>query len=240
MIILGWTGLVWVDNALYTWLGQPGSLMLNNGTKLNNAAFNGYQVTPTRSILRLTAGNMNINVTFLSPIEPSDLVLQSFPFSYIYFEASSHDENSHSVRVYQDITGEWLSNDVTNIMQWNTTAVQNTTTLYHEAQQLPFQFIEENDMAKDGVVYHVTNTGSGVTYQSGEDTILRSGFLNNGALPNTQETMNRAISEQGIGLVRSPDIMYATTTGNQTRRPYFFKYESGGVPTAIVDFMSDA
>ncbi|KAF5389712.1 hypothetical protein D9757_005949 [Collybiopsis confluens] len=264
--ILGCTGLVRVDNALYTWLGQPGSLMLNNGTKLNNAAFNGYQVTPTRSILRLTAGNMNIN-------------------------ASSNDENSHSVQVYQDITGEWLSksNDVTNIMQRNTTAVQNTTTLYHEAQRLPFQFIEENDMAEDGVVYHVTNTlcfwsqGSAVTYESGEDTILRrSGFLKNGTLPNTQDTMNRAISEQanflvlfaavllcilsrwpvlafssdlrnitststssplvwGIGLVRSPDIIYATTTGNQTRRPYFFtKYGSGGVPAAMVDFMSDA
>ncbi|KAF5378651.1 hypothetical protein D9757_009532 [Collybiopsis confluens] len=242
---LGWAGMVRVDNTPYIWLGAPGSLTIPNGTTLSAATFNSYQVTPTRTILNLTAGKMNINVTFLSPIE-----------------ASSNDGNSHTVQVYQDISGEWISHDTTNFMQWNTTV--SPSILFHEAQRFPFQFmVEGNNEAEDGVVYHVTNAGSGVTYQSGQDVVLRSAFLSNGNLSNTQDTINRAIQDRwpvlafsadlgsiasisassplvwGIGLARSRDIIYTTTAGNQTRQPYFFtKYPD--VPTAMANFMSDA
>ncbi|KIK65886.1 hypothetical protein GYMLUDRAFT_1027569 [Collybiopsis luxurians FD-317 M1] len=222
--------------------------------------FNSYQVTPTRSILNLTAGKMAINVTFLSPIEPDDLVKQSFPFTYIYFEASSTDGNSHSLQIYEDISGEWISSNSLNGMQWNT--IVSNTIIYHEAQRLPIQFMTEtNNVAEDGVVYHVTNTGSGVAFQTGWDIVLRSLFLNNGSLVNSQDTADRAIGDRwpvlafsrdlgtiqstqspvvwGIGVARNRDMIYTTTTGNQTRQPYFFtKYSD--VPTAMADFMSDA
>lgn len=67
---------------------------------------------------------MDLNVTFLSPIEvrlgriafysftdgvfdgpkPGDWTLQSLPFAYMYFEAWSTDGNEHSVQVYSDLT----------------------------------------------------------------------------------------------------------------------------------------
>lgn len=37
--------------------------------------------------------------------QPSDLVLQSFPFSYAYVDIKSLDGNPHSVQLYTDITG---------------------------------------------------------------------------------------------------------------------------------------
>jgi hypothetical protein len=259
--IVGWCGLVRVDGALYSWMGNPVGLTLNNNATFKPVTFQGYQITPTRSILSLQAGPMAINVTFLSPIEPTDLVKQSFPFTYIYFEASSTDENSHSVQVYQDISGEWTSSDTNNVIQWNTTTSSNPI-IFHEAQRDPYQYmIETNNIAEDGVVYHVTNSGASVTYQTGQDIVLRSGFLNYGKLNKTQDTNYRAISSDwpvfafasdlgsisstpspvvwGIGLVRQNDIIYSTTSGNQTRQQYFFT-EYSDVSTAMSAFMSDA
>ncbi|KIK65892.1 hypothetical protein GYMLUDRAFT_1027590, partial [Collybiopsis luxurians FD-317 M1] len=218
-----------------------------------------YQVFPTRSVLSLTAGDMAINVTFLSPIEPDDLVLQSFPFTYIYFEASSMDGSPHSIQVYHDIGGEWVSSNTLNVIQWNT--LEGNSIIYHKAQRFPFQYMTEmNDMAEDSVIYHVTNV-SAVTYQTGQNTIVRSAFLNNATLANNQDLDFRGINDRwpvfafsydlgtiiatsspivwGIGLVRNPDIVYNTTAGNQNRRPYFFSRYSD-VPTAMSDFIGDA
>ncbi|KIK65821.1 hypothetical protein GYMLUDRAFT_239519 [Collybiopsis luxurians FD-317 M1] len=238
--ILGWAGLLRVDGAYYNWLGADPNVKPN--ATLNTATLNGYQVTPTRSILSLSAGLMAINITFLSPIEPEDLVLQSFPFSYIYFEASSTDGNPHSLQVYQDITNGHLP----------TVPIQCSNLQY---------MAELDNMAEDGVAYHVTNAGSGVTYQNSEVHTTREAFLNNGKLNNTQDGNFRAIQNNlpvfafssdlgtitstsspvvwGIGLVRSRDIVYTTTTGNQTRQPYFFTRYSD-VPTAMSDFMNNA
>ncbi|KAJ4485249.1 hypothetical protein J3R30DRAFT_3282874 [Lentinula aciculospora] len=261
--VLGWSGLLRVDGILYEWLGsaiEGVGITINNNATAKAVTLQSYQVTPTRSVLSLQAGAMDINVTFLNPIEPSDLVLQSFPFTYIYFEASSTDGNSHSLQVYEDISGEWTSSDTSNVIQWNTTTSNAIT--YHEAQRSPFQFMtESNNMAEDATVYHVTSSGSGVTYQTGEDTVVRSRFLNNGSLGNSQDATFRKISDNwpvfafckdfgtisstsapvvwGIGLVRNGDIMYTTTSGNQTRPPYFLtKYTD--VATAMAYFMNDA
>lgn len=67
---------------------------------------------------------MNVTITYLSPIEvrshsissyvrtnltpvkqPSDWVLQSFPFSYVYFDTTSLDGRAHKVQVYSELTG---------------------------------------------------------------------------------------------------------------------------------------
>ncbi|KAE9394302.1 hypothetical protein BT96DRAFT_886621, partial [Gymnopus androsaceus JB14] len=185
---LGWSGLLRVDDVPYEWLGSAVEGGLNLTSKVTVATLEDITITPTRTVLSLTAGPMNINVTFLSPIEPSDLVLQSFPFTYIYFEASSNDEKSHSLQVYQDISGEWTSSSTSNVVQWNTT--NSSSIIYHEVQRSPFQYMtEENDMAEDAVSYHVTTpvSGSGVTWQTGQDVLLRSFFLNEGILNNTQD-----------------------------------------------------
>ncbi|KIK65884.1 hypothetical protein GYMLUDRAFT_158432 [Collybiopsis luxurians FD-317 M1] len=241
---LGWVRLLRVNGTSYNWLGAPADLNLSDNAKLNNATLDGYQVTPTHSILSLTAGSLAINVTFLSPIEPENLVLQSFPFTYIHLEASLTDGKPHSLQVYHDIGGEWVSSNILNVIQWNT--MVGTSIIHHEAQRSPFQYMTKtNNMAEDdGMIYHVTNAGTRVTYQIGQNTIICTAFLNNATLTNSQdtdflqllsclpiftfsqdlETITSASSPVvwGIGLVQSPDIIYTTTAGNQNHQPYFF------------------
>ena len=63
-----------------------------------------FEYTATRSIFVLVAGAVNLNVTFLSPVFPTDLKRQSLPFSYVDVRVSSSDGGSHDVELYTDIT----------------------------------------------------------------------------------------------------------------------------------------
>lgn len=62
--VMGWAGKIRVDGTTYKWLGNDSNL----GTPAN---ITNIQFTPTRTIFVMTAGPMNVTVTFLTPIEVS-------------------------------------------------------------------------------------------------------------------------------------------------------------------------
>jgi hypothetical protein len=72
--ITGWTGLIRIDDNVYTWMGKPDPLP----TVVNQTSF---QYTSTRSIFSMIAGGVDITVTFLSPVTPEDLLRQSMPIT---------------------------------------------------------------------------------------------------------------------------------------------------------------
>ena len=119
--VLGWAVFVRVDGLSYSFLGDEGLVPggpLNDSVNLTNIV-----VTPTQTVVTAQAGPMQVNLTFLIPIEvrfqssvtftflhmhhlkPGDWVKQSIPFSYMSFTAKSLDGASHAVQVYSDITG---------------------------------------------------------------------------------------------------------------------------------------
>lgn len=84
----------------------------------------------------------------------------------------------------------------------------------------------------------------GTTYQSGEDEVVRSQFVNNTTLLNTQDTQFRAVSDRwpvfgmahdlgqvsstsapvvwSVGHVRDPAVEYIVQGGFQNRSLYFW------------------
>lgn len=52
----------------------------------------------------MSAGAVTMNITFLSPIFPTDLKRQSLPFSYVDVSVSSSDSSPHEVQLYTDVT----------------------------------------------------------------------------------------------------------------------------------------
>ena len=50
------------------------------------------------------AGVVEMNITFLSPLTPSDLMRQSLVFSYVDVSVTSTDGAAHDVQLYTDIT----------------------------------------------------------------------------------------------------------------------------------------
>lgn len=64
-----------------------------------------YEYTSTRSTFVMDVGGLvNLRITFLSPVNPDDLMRQSLTFSYVDVVVESADGRPHDVQVYTDIT----------------------------------------------------------------------------------------------------------------------------------------
>lgn len=105
---------------------------------------------------------MDLTVNFLSPVEvitrlhktkirslippkPHDIQRQSLPFSYITLSAASTDGGVHNVRLYTDISAEWVSGDNNLVVNWTTTVSDNVIT--HQTQlvdQKPFSEVNDH------------------------------------------------------------------------------------------------
>ncbi|KAJ8483511.1 hypothetical protein ONZ51_g4652 [Trametes cubensis] len=246
--IMGWAGKIRVDGQTYSWLGDDyGPPFVANVTNV--------QITPTRSIFVMQAGPMNVTVTFLSPIEPSDWVLQSLPFSFVSVEASSLDGQPHDVQVYSDISAEWLSGDRSSPVRWSQHSTEQS--IYHEIDlQFPQQGVEINHQAQDGIAYYAMANRSGLTWQIDNDTNSRGQFHDHGVLTNTFTTAFAPISPTftvfaisvdlgssttfgpvtwAVGYVRNPSISYTTPDSNvEQLRPYFVtRYGVNNIGAAI-------
>lgn len=107
--ILGWTGLIRVDGTSYTWMGAPTPLP----TVVTQTSF---EYTSTRSTFIMAIGGLvTMNVTFLSPLTPTDMVRQSLPFSYLDVTISSSDGSTHDVQLYTDITAGNFTHQNSNV-----------------------------------------------------------------------------------------------------------------------------
>nr|GAT54330.1 predicted protein [Mycena chlorophos] len=252
---MAWTGLAYVDGKAYTWMGVPSV----SGSSFSQATQKSVNITSTQSIFVLSAGGVDITATFLSPVEPTDLVKQSFPFSYLSVSAASNDGGSHSVSVYVDISGEWLSGSNIWTATWQTTQGAINT---HQVQlKSQAEFEEISDVSQYGSIYWSTQKTSGTTIQTGQDVVVRGQFLNHGTLANTFNNNFREISNSWpvfahahnlgtvsskpasalftIGHVRDPAIEYIVQGNTLQDRSLYFWTEYPTVSAGITAFYAD-
>ena len=96
-----------------------------------------FEFTSLRSTFIMNvAGVVSMNVTFLSPVTPKDLMRQSIIGSYLSVTVASIDGGTHSVQLYADTTAgmfctddlefdsdvvpEWVSaTHNTDVVQWS-------------------------------------------------------------------------------------------------------------------------
>ncbi|KAI0081700.1 DUF1793-domain-containing protein [Panus rudis PR-1116 ss-1] len=252
--ILGWAGFVRVDGTTYTFLGLPGTTPTTQ-----KAVQKSFKFTSTQSIFTLTAGGVDITVNFFSPVEPNDLVKQSLPFSYLSVTAAPNDGKSHSVQVYTDISAEWTSADATKTVNWTTTTGNVITHQVSLQQQSTFN--EVSDTIQQGSAYYSTQNAQSTTFQTGQDTVVRSLFVTQGKLANSQDTSFRAIQDNwpvfafakdlgtinsasqpvvfSVGHVRDPAIQYIRDGGALQSRSLYFLTQFSDVGAAISSFLSD-
>ncbi|KAJ8076123.1 hypothetical protein PM082_022108 [Marasmius tenuissimus] len=258
-----WSGFIRVDGDLYEWLGAAMTnptltFTLADGKKKDRATLNDVIITPTRTVYVMTAGAVQLNVTFLSPIEPNNVVLQSFPFSYVFVDVNSSDRAAHQVQVYSDLGGEWLAVANNVPIQWETSTSPVITHSAKMSSQNKLQ--ESSNMAQDATLYHATYPGDGVTWQTGGHYGLRGWFLDHGSLNSTQDTAFRNIDDNfpvfafshdlgslsgaktfvyAIGLARNPVIKQTSGSGSSDLPPYWStKYKS--VDEGLQAFLADA
>ncbi|KIM22747.1 hypothetical protein M408DRAFT_281196 [Serendipita vermifera MAFF 305830] len=237
--VTAWTGLARVDGVGYAYLGDANGATGRIGIAGTVQAIN---ITPTQTTYTIKCGGVDLTVAFLSPIEPSDFVRMSLPFSYMSVTATPNDGAQHSVQIYSDLSGEWLS-DVTNKnMTWS--SQRTSSIVYHEftlSDAAPYTV--QNGRAEYGKMYHAMLLGDGVTYQVADDRSMRGWFNRTGTLNSTVDSNFRQIADQwpcfglskdfgtinsasspvvfAIGHARDPAISYQTSAGPQARSLYY-------------------
>lgn len=251
--ITAWASMVIVDSITYQTMGpiRGGDLACDQLS---------MQFTATSSIFTLRCGLVDFTYTFISPIDPDDLVRFSLPFSYLIITAQSNDGRQHSVKVYTDITGEWLTSDLAESITWQTSATEIITHRVQFVDQRPFQ--ETNNRILDGAVYFSTMNRKGITFRAGAVDDVRTAFQQQGALTTPSETGPRAINDRwptfafavdlgsvgpqglaqpvvfGIGHARESVVQYAVAGGIQDRVPYFMT-KHATAQDALEFFMGD-
>ncbi|KXN86419.1 hypothetical protein AN958_10281 [Leucoagaricus sp. SymC.cos] len=254
--ILGWAGFVKVDGKAYSFLGAP----VVGGASFNKAVQKSSHFTATQSTFVLSAGPIDITVNFLSPVEPTDLVRQSIPFAYMAISAASADGGTHSVQVYSDISAEWVSGDNGLTANWSTSAGSVIT---HQVQLANQGVLTEvNDHTQYGSAFYSTLSTSGVTWQTGADVTVRAQFINNGRLPNTQDTNFRTIDNNwpvfalshdlgdvgtettsptvvSVGHIRDPALKYIVSGGGTQLRSLYFLSQFSTPAAVISNFLND-
>ncbi|KAI9721680.1 MAG: hypothetical protein M1828_005048 [Chrysothrix sp. TS-e1954] len=125
--ILGWTGLIRVDDYVFTWMGAPVTSQGNSTPPVVNQT--AFYYTSTRSVFQFDVGGLiNMTVEFLSNVSPTDYKRQSLPFSYMNVDMASLDGLPHTVQLYSDITAEWISGDRLAIAEWNYDVINGAST----------------------------------------------------------------------------------------------------------------
>ncbi|KAJ7684052.1 hypothetical protein B0H17DRAFT_941147 [Mycena rosella] len=253
---VGWSGFIKVDGTPYSFLGEPAI-----PASFAKATQKSMEFTSTQSVFVMSAGAVDLTITFLSPVEPNDLSKQSFPFAYMALSAASTDGNSYTVQLYSDISAEWVSGDSSLPVNWTTST--GADTLVHQVQlQTQTPFVETSDRILQGSVFYSTTVASGVTYQTGEDVVVRSQFVNSSVLLNTKDTNFRAISNAwpvfafahdlgkvtgtpsnpvvvSVGHVRDPVVSYIVAGGKLQDRSSYFWNQFSDVTDAITSFLQE-
>ncbi|KAF7304072.1 hypothetical protein MIND_00638700 [Mycena indigotica] len=205
----GWAGYIRVNGVAYHWLGSP--------VPGKAATWVSTSITPTRTILNIIAGPMDLNVTFLSPIEPADLARQSFPFSYVYVDGVSTDGQIYNVQLYADISAEWVTNGMGTAINWQTQQTSNA--VYLQVQSTSPSSIFQ-DVPEDSTAFHaIASNQPGRQTVIGTDVHVRPILATN----DTAITLTSDLTDTSSGLVNNggkfPILAHMVDLGNVSTIP---------------------
>lgn len=92
-------------------------------------------------------------------------------------------------------SSEWISGDRSAIAQWDYGSTSDGIAYHKVYRQTQLEFSETSDQADWGYWYWATERTESLTFQSGEDVVVRGAFVANGTLGNTNDTNYRAIDD---------------------------------------------
>ncbi|KAI4721953.1 putative glutaminase [Aureobasidium sp. EXF-10727] len=168
-----------------------------------------YQIPSLNS----TAENVEIVLSFLSPVTPSSTLRQSIPASYL----SIHATGSFDVDLYIDLNGQWVSGDRGAEIVWeleNAETEKLKSWVVKRKEEL--LFTEWSDRAEWGSLRF---TGpSDVRHESGTSGVLRNRFSRTGTLQNENDNRFRSImrDEPVFAFSKSFNLAPNTTSHKKT------------------------
>jgi hypothetical protein len=165
------------------------------GAKYDASTTNLTYTIPAPPKLASSASDLEITLSFLSPITPTSTLRQSIPAAYL----SVHVQGSFDVDIYVDVNGQWVSGKRDSLIEWGLTQQSaagsakglKTWSVKRQVEQV---FTEEHDQAEWGQL-HFTGP-SDVRHESGTSALLRQRFARTGTLQDEVDDKFRAIMDE--------------------------------------------
>ena len=181
-------GLILIDDQAY---GFMGPLKQFNDPSITLMDQDFVTVLPTRTIYQFAKGDIRLTLTFLTPLLSADLESMSRPLTYLDFQVSSTDENSHKVELYFDVGADWAVNIPEQSVVWgrhqfgdiNTQINTRINTQWIGSVEQPVLGKRGDDLRIDwGYLYTAAFPEQHVSSNLGHGTKLRKQFLAEGKL----------------------------------------------------------
>ncbi|MDQ2848786.1 MAG: DUF5127 domain-containing protein [Actinomycetota bacterium] len=216
-------GIARIDGNSYVFMGSPSLANKNPFPTMRQASLT---VTATKSTFVLQQGGVELTVQFFSPVEPGDLRRQGMPLSYLSATARAIDGEAHRVSLYFDISGEWSYGDTNAEISWDESTIGTRAASLISLSQTPSTpnvLTEESDTASWGTTVWSTAKRAGLTYQIGEDQLVRTQATSNGVLTDTVDSNKpRAISDHwpvfafnlDLGTIRTAGAPFVLSIGH--------------------------
>lgn len=113
------------------------------------------QMCPTRTVYHFAADGIQLAVTFLTPLLPSDLELLSRPVTYLTWDVKSTDARTHVVSLYFDNTAELVVNTADENVVWSRHRLDNLNVLSIGSQEQPVLKKSGDDLRIDWGYFHL-------------------------------------------------------------------------------------
>ena len=127
-------GLIRIDGKPFRWMGvlqrEAGSL-----PEIDAMRQDALEVTPLHTRYTLSAGGVELKVTFFTPLFPQDLDVMSRPVTYLTWSARSTDGGNHRVDLLLDISPQMSVNENGQRVTWGRSRVGNMTVLNVGSQE---------------------------------------------------------------------------------------------------------
>jgi hypothetical protein len=145
-------------------------------------------VLPTRSVYTFRSPEVQVTLTFMSPLLPQDLDVLSRPVTYLTWEVQSVDGKKHDVAVYYDNTAEIAVNGSDQRVVWSRPKIKGLTVLSVGSQYQPVLEKKGDNLRIDwGYLYAATGNVSGVRAAVAPHDAARSRFLEGKPLPEADD-----------------------------------------------------
>jgi hypothetical protein len=104
-------GLLRIDGRVYRFIGGP----IEELPALEQVS---VVVFPTRTVYTFRSPEVELVLTFLTPMLPEDLDVFSWPVTYVEFAISSRDGRAHDTAIYFDLAGRITTDDERADVTW--------------------------------------------------------------------------------------------------------------------------
>jgi hypothetical protein len=160
-------GIVRVDGKLYRFMGAADSadrLAVIRDTPAIPATQQWVSVNATQTKYQFACGDVDLTLTFTSPLLLNDLTLLSRPVTYISFRLRSNDGAAHTAQLYFDVSGTLAANTAQEPLQHHLVHDAGLTMISAGTKEQPILKKKGDDVRIDwGWLYVATASEPGLS-----------------------------------------------------------------------------